>query len=145
MGELSLSFYMFRRYRVCLVGRVDLTSACTAGRNVFVTLPRLRCLWSSAVHVGHPQAFAPETALWDWGLPQRGPVWRWCSCLDCSARHAAELAAMGTGFTALLGIFLASGSSAPVRIECGAGAAAWIVGTLAVPSGQPASSVHGIP
>ena len=65
--------------------------------------------------------------------------------MDCSARHAVELAAMGTGFMALLGIFLASGSSAPVRIECGAGAAAWIVGTLAVPSGQPASSVHGIP
>ena len=43
---------------------------------------------------------------------------------------------MGTGDMALLGIFLASGSSAPVRIECGAGAAAWIVGTLAVPSRQ---------
>ena len=43
---------------------------------------------------------------------------------------------MGTGDTALLGIFLASGSSAPVGTERGGGTPAWIAGTLAAPSVQ---------
>ena len=33
-------------------------------------------------------------------------------------------------------LFFACGSSAPVRVECEGGAAAWLVGTLAVPSVQ---------
>ena len=35
----------------------------------------------------------------------------------------------------------ACGSSAPVRVECEGGSAAWLVGTLAVPSVQG----HGLP
>lgn len=45
-------------------------------------------------------------------------------------------AAIVTGRLALLEFFLASGSSAPVRIEHGCGTVAWIVGTLAAPSVQ---------
>ena len=37
--------------------------------------------------------------------------------------------------------FLACGSSAPVRVECEGGAAAWLAGTLVAPSGQG----HGLP
>ena len=44
-------------------------------------------------------------------------------------------AAIVTGRLALLEFFLASGSSAPVRIEHGCGTVAW-VGTLAAPSVQ---------
>ena len=44
-----------------------------------------------------------------------------------STRYAREPAVIGMGDTVLLGLFfLASGSSALVRIECGGGAAAWI-------------------
>ena len=37
--------------------------------------------------------------------------------------------------------FFACGSSAPVRVECEGGAAAWLVGTLTAPSVQE----HGLP
>ena len=38
-------------------------------------------------------------------------------------------------------IFFACGSSAPVRVECEGGAAAWLVGTLVAPGVQG----HGLP
>ena len=50
---------------------------------------------------------------------------------------------MGAGDTVLLGCFsLASGSSGPVRIEHGGGAAAWITGTLVAPSVQDDNSLR---
>ena len=36
-----------------------------------------------------------------------------------SARYAGEPVAIGIGDTVLLGFFLASGSSAPLKVECG--------------------------
>ena len=42
-----------------------------------------------------------------------------------------------TGYMVLLGLFIVCDSSAPVRIEHEAGLAAWVMGTLVVPS------VHG--
>ena len=41
-----------------------------------------------------------------------------------------------TGYMVLLGLFLVCGSSAPVRIKHEGGAAAWVVGTMAVPNVQ---------
>ena len=53
-----------------------------------------------------------------------------------NARYTGVRAATVTGDVVILEIFLASGSSAPVRIEHGGDAAAWIAGTLAKPSVQ---------
>ena len=53
-----------------------------------------------------------------------------------NARYTGVTAATVTGDVVILEIFLASGSSAPVRIEHGGDAAAWIAGTLAKPSVQ---------
>ena len=47
-----------------------------------------------------------------------------------------ELVAIVTGGMVILGLFLASISFAPVRIQRGGGTATWIVGTLAGPSVQ---------
>ena len=50
-------------------------------------------------------------------------MWAWCSFLDHrdpgTARYTGDLVAMGTGDLALLEFSLASGTSAPVRIEYG--------------------------
>ena len=54
-----------------------------------------------------------------------------------NASYAGVLAAIVTGDTVLLELFIVCGSSALVRIEHEAGVAAWVVGTLVVPS------VHG--
>ena len=53
-----------------------------------------------------------------------------------NARYTRVTAATDTGDMMILEIFLASGSSAPMRIEHGGDAAAWIAGTLAKPSVQ---------
>ena len=77
--ELSLSFYIFHRHRVCLGDRVDLVSAYTSVGNVFDPLPYPECPWVSIVvlspplHVSHPQEFIPEIALEDLALPQGVP------------------------------------------------------------------------
>ena len=91
--------------------------------------------------------FTPEAALETWVCPSEVRVWTWGSCLDCkdpgSARYTGELLAMGAGDMVLLGCFsLASGSSGPVRIEHGGGAAAWITGTLVAPSVQDDNSLR---
>ena len=51
-----------------------------------------------------------------------------------SARYSGVPAAIVTRGMEPLGFFLASDSSDPVRIEHGGGIAAWILGTLGVPS-----------
>ena len=54
--------------------------------------------------------------------------------------YTGESVAFSAGEMALLRFFfLASGSSVPLRIECGGGVAIWIAGTLAAPSVQDAS------
>ena len=57
-----------------------------------------------------------------------------------NAGYAGVLVAV-IGDLVLLGLYLACGSSSPVRIEYKSGTAAWVVGTLAVPSVQG----HGLP
>ena len=63
----------------------------------------------------------------------------WHSCLDHgdpgNAGYAGVLVAV-IGDLVLLGLYLACGSSSPVRIEYKSGTAAWVVGTLAVPRVQ---------
>ena len=53
-----------------------------------------------------------------------------------NASYTGMPAVIVTGNMVLLGLFLACGRSAPVRIECEGGAAAWVAGTLAMPSLQ---------
>ena len=55
--------------------------------------------------------------------------------------YAGALAAIITGYMALLGLFLACGSSAPARTEREGSTAVLVVGTLTVPSVQG----HGLP
>ena len=76
-----------------------------------------------------------------WQLCSSGNLlWQWCGSLEHrasnSARYPGEPEAIGTGDMVLLGFFQASGTSASLRIKNGGGAAAWIAGTLAVPSVQ---------
>jgi len=79
LWELSMTFYIFHRHRVCLVDHVDLIWSlyCSGGR-VLGLLPSSHCPWVSIVilfpslHVGLPLKFAPEAALEDLGLPLWG-------------------------------------------------------------------------
>ena len=70
-----MTFYIFHRHRVCLVGSVDLICSLYSwwegfGSSSLATLP-----WVSIVvlfpslNVGHPLGFAPEASLNDLGLP----------------------------------------------------------------------------
>ena len=78
-------------------------------------------------------------SLWEL-CPNRDQAWKWCGFLDHGdpgrVMYIGEPAAICTGDTVLLRLFLASGSFASVRIEHGGGAAAWIAGTLAALSMQ---------
>ena len=78
-------------------------------------------------------------SLWEL-CPNRDQVWKWCGFLDHGdpgrTMYLGEPATVCIGDMVLLRFFLASGSSASVRIEHGDGAAAWIAGTLVAPSMQ---------
>ena len=50
--------------------------------------------------------------------------------------YAGNPAATGTAGMVLLGFFLAFGSSAPARTDCGGGVVAWIVGTVTTSRAQ---------
>ena len=63
-------------------------------------------------------------------------MWRWCGCLDQRPWKHQVCGGAGAGDTALLGFFLASGNSAPVRTRYGGGSAGCIVGNLEVPGVQ---------
>ena len=77
-------------------------------------------------------------------------LWLFCPSGDCirewhgsldhghpsNAGYTGVPVAIVTGSMVLLGFFLASGSSAPVRVEHEGSTAVWIMGTLAAPSEQ---------
>ena len=71
LWELSLSFCIFHRHRVCLVDRGDLICSLykywEGFRSSSLTpLPLgFNCGFIPILHVGHPQKFAPEAALED--------------------------------------------------------------------------------
>ena len=76
------------------------------------------------------------SSLWQL-CPSGDTAWRWHSCSDHGdPGNSGYKGAVVTGDTVLLGLFLASGSSAPVRIQHGGGTAARIVRTLGAPSVQ---------
>ena len=109
--ELSMSFYIVHRHRVCLVDCVHLICNCIAAGKVWGLIPQPHYPWVSIVvlfpplHVGRPLGFAPEAALEALGLPCEGQAWRWCSCLghrgSGSTRYSGELAARAAGNTVL--------------------------------------------
>ena len=71
-----------------------------------------------------------------WVCPSEDWVWRWRSCLDQRPWKHQVCGGAGAEDTALLGLFLASGNSAPVRTRYGGGSAGCIVGNLAMPGVQ---------
>ena len=79
LWELSMSFYIFHRLRVCLLDCVDYSAACTAGGKVLGLLPQPHCPWVSICGFiftsacGSFTEFAPEAVLDDLGLPLLGP------------------------------------------------------------------------
>ena len=58
-----------------------------------------------------------------------------------NASYAGALVAIVIGDMEVLGLFLVCGSSAPVRIDCEGGTAAWVTRTPAAPNVQQ----HGLP
>ena len=112
LWELSMSFYIFHRHRVCLVDRVDLICSLYScwegfGSSSLATLP-----------LGFNCGFIYTSACGSWGLllrlpwrtwvcPCEGQVWRWCSCMgrrgSGSTRYSRELAARAEGNSALEG------------------------------------------
>ena len=104
MREISMSFYIFRKHRVCLVEHVDLICSLYNwwegfGSSSLATLTLgfnccfyfHLCMW--VVHWGLHLEYL--------GLPYEAQVWRWCSCLGCrdsvSTRYSGELAARAAG------------------------------------------------
>ena len=103
-----MTFYIFHRYRVCLVDHVDLICSLYRlweglGSSSLVILP-----------LGFNCGFISISTIWvvHWGLllglpwrtwvcPSEGHVWRWCSCLSHrgsgSTRYSEELAARAAG------------------------------------------------
>ena len=79
LWELSRSFYIFHRHRVCLVDCVDLICSLYSwwegfGSSSLATLPLgSNCSFISTLLVGRPLGLAPEVALEDLGLPLGGP------------------------------------------------------------------------
>ena len=104
LWELSVSFYIFHRHRVCLVDRADSIYSLYSrwkGFGVFFlshTAPGFQlwfyfhlCMW--VIHWGLLLRLPWRT----WVCPCEGQVWRWCSCWGCrnsgSTRYSGELAA----------------------------------------------------
>ena len=108
MWELSGTFYIFHRHRVCLVNYVDLICSLYISGEGF---------GSSSLAI-LPLSHTPLAILWfyfhlcmwvvHWGLllrlpwgtrvcPSEGQMWRWCRCLghrgSGSTRYSGELAA----------------------------------------------------
>ena len=79
LWELSMSFSIFCRHRVCLVDCVDLICSLHSrwegfGSSFLATLPLgFNCGFISTSACGSSTGFAPEAALEDLSLPQRGP------------------------------------------------------------------------
>ena len=102
LWELSMSFYIFHRHRVCLVDHADLICSLYSwweGFESFLshTAPGFQ-LWfyfhlcTGVVHWGLLLRLPWRT----WVCPCEGQVWRWCSCL-VSTRYSGELAARAAG------------------------------------------------
>ena len=112
-------------------------SAYLCGRwEVLGSPPQPHCPWVSAVAVSPPlpvrppRGFAAEAALEGVGLPQAG--WGTGGAAAGEAGPGAPGAQGNWSLGPRKGLFLASGSSAPVGIQGGGGSAARITRTLAM-------------
>ena len=111
LWELSMSFYIFHRHRVCLVEHVDLICSLYSwwegfGSSLKSTVPGFQlwfnfhlCMW--VFHWGLFLRLPWKT----WVCPCEGQVWKWCSTLNCrgsgSTRYSGGLAARAAGNTVL--------------------------------------------
>ena len=106
LWELSVSFYILHRRRVCLVDHVDLICSLYSwweGFESFLshTAPGFQLfyfhLWIRVVHWGLLLRLPWRT----WVCPCEGQVWRWSSCLggrgSGSTRYSEELVARAAG------------------------------------------------
>ena len=87
LWELSVTFYIFHRHRVCLVNHVDLICHLYSwwegfGSSFSHTAPGFQlwfyfhlCMW--VIHWGLLLSLPWRS----WVCPCEGQVWRWCSCL----------------------------------------------------------------
>ena len=128
-----------QRHGVCSLIEWIQSSTCAAGGKV-LSSPQPHCPWVSAVAwspplpVCPPWGFAAEAALEGMGLPQGG---RGAGVTTAGAAGPGAPGAQGNWRLGLRkGFFLASGSSAPVRIQRWGGTTAQIMGTLGAPSMQ---------
>ena len=108
LWELSVTFYIFHRHRVCLVDHMDLICSLYSwweglGSSSLATLPLgLNCGLFPLLHVDHPLGCPLRLPWRTWVCPC---VWRWCSCLgrrgSSSTRYSGELVARAEGNTVL--------------------------------------------
>ena len=138
-GGFNVLSYV-QRHRVCSLIEWIQSATCAAGGKVLSPPPQPHCPWVSAVAVSPPlpvrppRGFAAEAALEGVGLPRAG---RGTGGAAAGEAGPGAPGAQGNWRLGLRkGLFLASGSSAPVGIQRGGDTAACIMGTLGAPSVQ---------
>ena len=125
LWELSMTFYIFHRHKVCLVDCVDLICSLYNWWEGFgsslATLPLgFNCGFISTSACGSSTGGLLLRLPWRaWVCPCEGQVWRWCSCLGCrgccSTRYSGELVARAAGNIALWkGMAISIDQHAPV-------------------------------
>ena len=112
---VSLSFYIFHRHRVYLVGCMDLLRSLCSWWRGFRSSALASLPWSSVVVLSSPLHVVIHRSLLlrlpgrTQFCPNEDQAWRQCSCLDHgdpgSTRYMGEPAAVDTGDIALLGVF----------------------------------------
>jgi len=126
LWELSMTFYIFHRCRVCLVDHVDLIFTLYSWQEYFgssslATLPLGFQLW---FYFDLCMCFIHWDLLlrlpWrTWVCPCEGQVWRWCSCLGCrgsgNIRYSGGLVAREAG-NIVLWLWLFQWSCMDVRV-----------------------------
>ena len=107
LWELSITFYIFHRPRVCLVDHTDLICRLYSWwqdleSSSLATLPLgFNCGFISTSTCGSSTGFAPEAARKTSVCSCEGQVWRWWSSLGRSSsdstRYSGELVARAAG------------------------------------------------
>ena len=111
LWELSMAFYIFHRYIVCLIDCVDFICSLYSWWEGFEssalpTLP-LVSIWVlfPPLHVDYPLGLLLRLPWRTWVCPCEGQVWRWCSYFSHrgsgSTRYSGELVARVAGNIAL--------------------------------------------
>ena len=105
--ELSVTFYISHRHRVCLVDCVDFICSLynwweDLGSSSLATLPLgFSCGFISTSACASPTEVCSRLSWRTWACPCEGQVWRWRSCLgrraSGSTRCSGELAVRAAG------------------------------------------------